>query len=94
MTANQTIRRLERHGLVRKQPYRSVFLTDKGAKLAEASRNRHQIVFRFLCAIGVPRDQASIDAEGIEHHISDATLRVMATFLDERRDPGNSPSAV
>lgn len=81
VTANKTIGRLQRDGLVQKRPYRSVFLTEQGRKLAEESRERHRIVVEFLCAIGVGEEQAFIDAEGIEHHISAATLNAMSAFL-------------
>jgi len=41
-------------------------------------------VVDFLLAIGVDEATAHQDAEGIEHHVSDATLAAMARFLDER----------
>lgn len=81
VTANKTIARLQRDGLVNKRPYRGVFLTPDGAKLAHKCRARHELVYNFLRAIGVPHTQAGIDAEGIEHHISDATLRAMARHV-------------
>jgi DtxR family manganese transport transcriptional regulator len=37
-------------------------------------------VLEFLLALGVPKRQAEIDAEGIEHHVSSATLRCMRRF--------------
>lgn len=86
VTANKTVGRLQRDGLVQRRPYRAIFLTEAGQRLAERSRERHQLVHAFLRAIGVPQQQASIDAEGIEHHISDATLRAMSRFLKARRD--------
>ncbi len=82
VTVTQTIRRLQREGLVRKEPYRSVFLTDEGRDLAERGRRRHEIVVRFLCAIGVPERQARIDSEGIEHHVSEVTLGKMAEYME------------
>ena len=85
VTANQTVRRLQRNGLVQKQPYRSVFLTEAGQKLAVQSRTRHDIVIRFLLAIGVPERQAAIDAEGIEHHISETTLKILREYADGAR---------
>ncbi|MEK6674594.1 MAG: manganese-binding transcriptional regulator MntR [Planctomycetota bacterium] len=81
VTANQTVRRLQRQGLVQKEPYRAIFLTDRGRKMATESRQRHRIVLRFLLAIGVPERQANIDAEGIEHHISRVTLKVMESAM-------------
>jgi len=81
VTVNKTVARLNRDGLIVKRPYRSVFLTDEGRALAESCRRRHEIVYNFLRAIGVPRGQARIDSEGIEHHISERTLRVMERFV-------------
>jgi DtxR family manganese transport transcriptional regulator len=81
VTANKTIARLQRDGWVLKRPYRSIFLTDEGRRLAADVRRRHALVFDFLRHIGVADRQARIDAEGIEHHISEATLRAMSRFI-------------
>ncbi|MGZ0186974.1 MAG: manganese-binding transcriptional regulator MntR [Alphaproteobacteria bacterium] len=75
-TVNKTLARLAREGLVLTRPYRSIFLTDAGAEMAQHARWRHQIVLDFLTAIGVPAETAAIDAEGIEHHVSEETLAV------------------
>lgn len=76
-TVGKMIRRLDERGLVTSEPYRSIFLTSAGRRMAEDSRQRHITVLRFLRAIGVPETAARQDAEGIEHHVSDATLAVM-----------------
>ena len=47
---------------------------------AEFSQRRHEIVYQFLLALGVSQRTASIDSEGIEHHVSDETLRLMENF--------------
>jgi DtxR family manganese transport transcriptional regulator len=83
-TVNNTIQRLQRDGLVTSKPYRSIFLTDKGRALAEASRRRHEIVRDFLLALGVNSETAETDSEGIEHHVSDATLQAFRRFLAKR----------
>jgi len=75
-TVNAIIQRLQREDLVETRPYRSIFLTDAGRALAEASRKRHKIVFDFLVSIGVPPTIAEEDAEGVEHHVSPETLAV------------------
>lgn len=81
VTVTRTISRLQRDDLVHSEPYRSIFLTEKGKKLADRSRKRHELVVEFLRAIGVPGNDAELDAEGIEHHISPATLNAMRRFL-------------
>lgn len=83
-TAIKTIQRLKREGLAVSKPYRGVFLTEAGRALAERVRMRHRLVVDVLRAIGVPAEAAEADAEGIEHHVSEATIRAFARFLRER----------
>jgi DtxR family manganese transport transcriptional regulator len=63
------------------QPYRSIFLTEAGRKLAEESRHRHLTVLDFLRSLGVPESVAQSDAEGIEHHVSKETLAAFRRHL-------------
>ena len=81
VTVTNTIRRLQRDGWVTSEPYRSIFLTPKGKRLANAARRRHHLVYEFLVALGVPAPDAETDAEGIEHHLSQATITAMRRFL-------------
>jgi DtxR family manganese transport transcriptional regulator len=80
-TAIKTIGRLKREGLAVAKPYRGVFLTETGESLASRVRARHRVVVDLLLAVGVPFESAESDAEGIEHHVSDATLEAFARFL-------------
>lgn len=73
-TAAKVVQRLQREGLVESLPYRSIFLTERGAEVAAMSRDRHRIVHDFLRALGVSESIAEADAEGIEHHVSQETL--------------------
>ncbi|MEP0845891.1 MAG: manganese-binding transcriptional regulator MntR [Phycisphaerae bacterium] len=81
VTVNKTVARLQREGLVRSAPYRSIFLTDNGRRLAELAEQRHKLVAEFLRKLGVNEADADADAEGIEHHISDATLAAISRFV-------------
>ncbi|MBN9279390.1 MAG: manganese-binding transcriptional regulator MntR [Hyphomicrobium sp.] len=83
-TATKAIARLKREGLASSRPYRGVFLTDAGAALAERVRARHRIVVDVLVAIGVPRETAELDAEGMEHHVSDAALKAFKAYLRKK----------
>ena len=83
-TAIKTIGRLKREGLAVAKPYRGVFLTPDGDTLAARVRARHRVVVDLLLAVGVPAEAAEQDAEGIEHHVSDATLKAFGRFLRER----------
>ncbi len=81
VTVSRIIARLLDEQLVETEPYRPIRLTAKGERLAAESRRRHDVVFRFLVALGVPDAEASSDAEGIEHHVGPATLQCMERFL-------------
>ena len=81
VTVIRTVARLQREGYVTTQPYRAIFLTPKGALLAEECRQRHALVVAFLRSVGVPESIAQIDAEGIEHHVSAETLAAFKKFI-------------
>lgn len=88
VTVSRTLQRLKREGYVTMEPYRSIFLTDEGKAMAEQARERHDLVLRFLLALGVPNDVADVDAEGIEHHVSAQTLAAMRRFLKHAASQG------
>jgi DtxR family manganese transport transcriptional regulator len=85
VTVIRTVQRLQREGLVKTLPYRSIFLTPAGRALAARAKERHQTVVAFLEALGVPVATARADAEGIEHHVSPATLAAINRFLAMQR---------
>jgi DtxR family manganese transport transcriptional regulator len=84
-TVAKALVRLADAGYVVRRPYRGVFLTPEGQLLASQSRERHRMGEDFLKAIGVDEDSARRDAEGIEHHVSAATLEAFGRFLAAQR---------
>ncbi|AOZ70991.1 transcriptional regulator MntR [Rhodobacter xanthinilyticus] len=83
-SATKAVARLKRAGLAVSRPYRGVFLTEAGADLAAKVRARHRVVVDLLIAVGVPPETAEMDAEGMEHHVSEATLRAFEAYLAGR----------
>jgi len=81
-TVNKTVKRLQREGYLNAAPYRSIFLTDEGKQMADAARERHELVYTFLRAIGLCEEKALLDAEGVEHHVSEETLRCFQRIVD------------
>ncbi len=84
-TVVKTLKRLQDHGLVTQEPYRSIFLTENGWHLADEGQRKHRIVEGFLLALGISTETARIDSEGIEHHVSEETLKAMAKFVARNR---------
>lgn len=77
------IQRLDAEGLVVYERYRGVVLTADGRSIAEEVVKRHEVLASLLRSFGL--DEATIyrDVEGMEHHISKATLRVLITIVEE-----------
>ena len=82
VTVIKTVARLEGLGLISTAPYKEVTLTKSGERLAEAANLRHTVVFNFLRKLGIDEDTANRDSEGIEHHVSDKTLKAFEKFLE------------
>lgn len=87
VTALKIVQRLQRDGLATTEPRMPIELTSKGRRLAHRCRERHDIVYRFLLAIGVSERIAAIDSEGIEHHVSSQTLQRMREVADAAVSP-------
>ena len=81
VTVTRSLQRLAQEGLLVKEPYGPVSLTAAGRRMAKASRRRHELLLDFLLALGVPEADAIRDTEGMEHHVSDSTLKAMRRFL-------------
>lgn len=73
--------RLTAEGLVEQERYGPLRLTGAGRRLAKRVEDRHTVVLAFLRSLGVPAWQAELDAEGIEHHVSAATIAAMRRSL-------------
>jgi DtxR family transcriptional regulator, manganese transport regulator len=88
VTVTKIVARLKESGLVSTEPYKPLELTDSGRRLAAKSRRRHEVVFKFLLAIGVSATTAAADSEGIEHHVSPETLEAMRAFVSDGMPEG------
>jgi DtxR family manganese transport transcriptional regulator len=87
VTVVRTIGRLVSQGLVTTSRGKPVRLTRAGVALARRSRRRHEAVLAFLLHLGVSPRQAVIDAEGIEHHVSEQTIRAMRRAISGQAGP-------
>lgn len=86
VTVNRTLARLREAGYVNTKPYRAIFLTESGSKLAAECKRRHKAVVAFLRSLGISGRVAEMDAEGIEHHVSPETLAAFERKLKGHRE--------
>lgn len=76
------LQRLDGEGLVKHERYRGTVLTDEGHRIARAIIDRHETLTRFLRLFGLDEETIYRDVEGMEHHISRATLEVIRAVTD------------
>jgi Mn-dependent DtxR family transcriptional regulator len=73
-TITKTIAELAETGLVRHEPYRGIFLTDKGKRHAGYLVKRHRILSLMLTHYGLTHEQACEEAARFESLVSKDTI--------------------
>jgi Mn-dependent DtxR family transcriptional regulator len=77
------IQKLDAEGYLVYERYRGVTLTAEGRRVGQAIAKRHDILSRLLAGFGLDAETVHRDVEGMEHHISKSTLKVLTLILEE-----------
>ena len=72
------VQKLGEAGYLNYEKYRGLVLTNKGREVARKIQNRHETLSRFFSLFGLDAETQRRDIEGIEHHLSPATVEVLA----------------
>ena len=72
------VQKLGELGFLKYEKYRGLILTDKGREVARRIQTRHETLSRFFSLFGLSAETQQQDIEGIEHHLSAATVDVLA----------------
>ena len=79
------VQRLDSQGLLKYEKYRGLVLTPTGETLARNITRRHLLLTDFLKLLGLDDRIIYHDVEGMEHHISPATLSAIETLTQQLR---------
>src|ERR1043165_9691970 len=87
------MKRLSETGLIEHVPYRGVQLTPQGRRAALQMIRRHRILESYLTSrLGFDWGDVHVEAERLEHAVSDKLIERMADALGEPRyDPHGAP---
>ena len=80
------VQKLGELGYLNYEKYRGLVLTPKGLEVARGIQKRHETLSRFFSVLGLDPKTQQRDIEGIEHHLSPATVEMLAdlaSFLEE-----------
>jgi DtxR family transcriptional regulator, manganese transport regulator len=76
------VQKLAESGYLEYEKYRGLVLTDQGREVARKIQNRHATLSRFFSLFGLDAETQRQDIEGIEHHLSPATVEVLADLAN------------
>jgi Mn-dependent DtxR family transcriptional regulator len=80
------VQKLGELGYLNYEKYRGLILTDKGKAVARGIQKRHETLARFFSLFGLDAETQQRDIEGIEHHLSQDTVEILAdlaTFFED-----------
>jgi Mn-dependent DtxR family transcriptional regulator len=72
------VQKLAEAGYLEYEKYRGLVLTPKGREVARRIQSRHATLSRFFSLFDLDADTQREDIEGIEHHLSPATVEMLA----------------
>src|ERR1044071_6986071 len=81
------VQKLAEAGYLKYEKYRGLVLTPKGRDVARGIQKRHETLSRFFSLFGLDAETQKRDIEGIEHHLSPATVEILADlaqFFEDR----------
>ncbi|RFC46364.1 MAG: DtxR family [Verrucomicrobia bacterium] len=74
------VQKLDAEGLLKYEKYRGLVLTTAGEELARNITLRHQTLTDFLQLLGLDPQVIYHDVEGMEHHVSPATVHAIESL--------------
>lgn len=87
-SVTEMLRKLDKMGYIKYEPYREVSLTKEGRHLGRTILRRHRLLERFLETLGVSKDKLHHEACKLEHSVSDEVERAIEKKMTSRHSIG------
>lgn len=81
-SVTEMVQKLKKNGFVTQERYSPIKLTEKGTKVAEIVRRRHEILKAFLQLLGIDEEIAESDACEIEHNVNQETVKRLTSLIE------------
>ncbi len=80
-SVTKMLQKLDKDGYLEYEKYHGINLTSKGNHVAEAIRQKHSTLLEIFEILGIKKDIANQDAEGMEHYLNPKTIKILRKFL-------------
>jgi len=80
-SVTKMLKKLDGDGYLEYEKYYGINLTEKGQRIAYIIKQKHGILLEFFEILGIGKEIANQDAEGMEHHLNPKTIRQIRKFV-------------
>ena len=80
-SVTKMLQKLDKDGYLEYEKYHGINLTPKGNQVAEAIRQKHSTLLEIFEILGIKKDIANQDVEGMEHYLNPKTIKRLRKFL-------------
>ena len=80
-SVTKMLKKLDADGYLEYEKYYGIDLTEGGQRIADNIKQKHGILLEFFGILGIGKEIANQDAEGIEHHLNPKTIRQIRKFV-------------
>ncbi len=85
-SVSEMVNKLSKEGLIDNKPYHGFELTGNGRKISLNLIRKHRLLEVFLHEhLNYEWDEVHQEAEGLEHHFSDATLLCLQRWIKKQK---------
>ena len=80
-SVTKMLQKLDEKKYLEYEKYHGINLTNNGKQIADTIRRKHSMLLEFFEILGVGKDIANQDAEGLEHHLNAKTIRQIRKYI-------------
>ena len=80
-SVTKMLQKLDEKKYLEYEKYHGINLTNMGKQVADGIRRKHSTLLEFFEILGIGKEIANRDTEGLEHHLNDRTIRRLKKYI-------------
>ena len=80
-SVTKMLQKLDEKKYLEYEKYHGINLTNMGKQGADGIRRKHSTLLEFFEILGIGKEIANRDTEGLEHHLNDKTIRRLKKYI-------------
>ena len=80
-SVTKMLQKLDEKKYLEYEKYHGIHLTDMGKQVANSIRRKHSTLLEFFEILGISKEIANQDTEGLEHHLNTKTIKQLKKYI-------------